>query len=146
MFGSNDITFCRSKCYKTDCFRHESHIPKNEPVSVAYLKGTTVCKESEMSYKKTMNGVTMLVQNEYDMAAEEHGPVFHSNHEAFSVIIEEVAESREELAKIVDSMGDLWSAVRNDEVCSWVLSDIENHAMMLACEAIQVAAMARKAM
>lgn len=99
-----------------------------------------------MSYKKTMNGVRILAQNELDMAAEEHGPKFHSNHEAFSVIIEEVAESREELSRIVDDMGEFWLAVRNDELCGSILTEIEKHALMLACEAIQVAAMARKAM
>ena len=43
-------------------------------------------------------------------------------------------------------MGEFWLAVRNDELCGSILTEIEKHALMLACEAIQVAAMARKAM
>lgn len=99
-----------------------------------------------MSYKKTMEGVKYLVQNELDMATDDNGEHFNSDHEAFSVILEEVAESKEELAVIIDCMNGLWRSVRQDSKNGDVLTDIERHARRLACEAIQVAAMARKAM
>lgn len=99
-----------------------------------------------MSYKKTMKGVDYLVQNELDMAADDNGEHFSSDHEAFSVILEEVAESKEELAVIIDCMNGLWRSVRQDSKSGDILTDIERHARRLACEAIQVAAMARKAM
>lgn len=99
-----------------------------------------------MSYKKTMEGVKYLVQNEFDMAAETNGEHFASDHEAFSVILEEVAESKEEMYTIIDCMHGLWRSVRDDRKNGDILTDIERHARRLACEAIQVAAMARKAM
>ena len=100
-----------------------------------------------MSYKKTMEGVKYLVQNELDMACDENGDSFSSSHEAFSVILEEVAEARDELAVVIDCMNGLWRAVRNDNDKNGdILTDIERHARRLSCEAIQVAAMARKAM
>ena len=99
-----------------------------------------------MSYKKTMEGVKYLVQNELDMAAETNGEHFASDHEAFSVILEEVAETKEEFAYIVDCLQGLWRSVRQDSKSGDILTDIERHARRLACEAIQVAAMARKAM
>ena len=99
-----------------------------------------------MSYKKTMKGVDYLVQNELDMACDDNGEHFSSDHEAFSVILEEVAESKEELAVIIDCMNGLWRSVRQDTKNGDILTDIERHARRLACEAIQVAAMARKAM
>ena len=99
-----------------------------------------------MSYKKTMEGVKYLVQNELDMACDDNGEHFASDHEAFSVILEEVAESKEELAVIIDCMNGLWRSVRQDTKNGDILTDIERHARRLACEAIQVAAMARKAM
>lgn len=99
-----------------------------------------------MSYKKTMEGVKYLVQNELDMACEDNGNSFHSDHESFSVILEEVAEAKEEFAFIVDCLQGLWRSVREDNKSEAVLKDIERHARRLACEAIQVAAMARKAM
>ena len=99
-----------------------------------------------MSYKKTMEGVKYLVQNEFDMACEDNGNSFSSDHEAFSVILEEVAESKEELQIVIDCMNGLWRSVRQDNKNGDILTDIERHARRLACEAIQVAAMARKAM
>ena len=99
-----------------------------------------------MSYKKTMEGVKYLVQNEFDMACEDNGDSFSSDHEAFSVILEEVAESKEEMYTIIDCMHGLWRSVRDDRKNGDILTDIERHARRLACEAIQVAAMARKAM
>lgn len=99
-----------------------------------------------MSYKKTMEGVKYLVQNEFDMACEDNGERFNSDHEAFSVILEEVAESKEELQIVIDCMNGLWRSVRQDNKSGDILTDIERHARRLACEAIQVAAMARKAM
>lgn len=99
-----------------------------------------------MSYKKTMEGVKYLVQNEFDMACEDNGDSFASDHEAFSVILEEVAESKEELQIVIDCMNGLWRSVRQDNKNGSILTDIERHARRLACEAIQVAAMARKAM
>ena len=99
-----------------------------------------------MSYKKTMEGVKYLVQNEFDMACEDNGKSFSSDHEAFSVILEEVAESKEELQIVIDCMNGLWRSVRQDNKNGDILTDIECHARRLACEAIQVAAMARKAM
>ena len=99
-----------------------------------------------MSYKKTMKGVDYLVQNELDMACDDNGEHFASDHEAFSVILEEVAETKEELQVIVDCMNGLWRSVRQDARNGDILKDIERHAGRLACEAIQVAAMARKAM
>lgn len=99
-----------------------------------------------MSYKKTMEGVKYLVQNELDMACEDNGDSFHSDHESFSVILEEVAEAKEELQIIVDCMNGLWRSVRQDNKSGEILTDIERHAKRLACEAIQIAAMARKAM
>lgn len=97
-------------------------------------------------YKKTMEGVNYLVQNEFDMACEDNGNSFHSDHESFSVILEEVAEAKEELQIIIDCMSGLWRSVRQDNKSGDILTDIERHARRLACEAIQVAAMARKAM
>ena len=99
-----------------------------------------------MSYKKTMEGIKYLVQNELDMACEDNGEHFNSNHEAFAVILEEFCESKEELAIISECLYGMWRSVRQDNKNGDVLTDIERHARRLACEAIQVAAMARKAM
>lgn len=99
-----------------------------------------------MSYKKTMEGIKYLVQNELDMACEDNGDAFNSMHEAFAVILEEYQESYEELKVIRECIYGVWRSTRQDNKCGDILAEIERHAKRLACEAIQVAAMARKAM
>ena len=99
-----------------------------------------------MSYKKTMEGVKYLVQNELDMACDDNGNSFASDHEAFAVILEEYCEAKEEQAIISECLYGMWRSVRQDAKSGDILADIERHAKRLACEAIQIAAMARKAM
>lgn len=99
-----------------------------------------------MSYIKTMNGIKYLVQHELDMASEEHGNKFHSDHEAFAVLKEEVEETLDELESVAFRLSVMWDDVKQDDKIGSHLADIEKHAMQCACEAIQVAAMARKAM
>lgn len=99
-----------------------------------------------MSYKKTMKGVRYLVLNELDMANEINGSKFHSSHEAYAVILEEDNELYDEFREIERNLDDYWESVTKDAEDKGKLLEIEKHAMMAACEAIQVAAMARKAM
>lgn len=99
-----------------------------------------------MSYKKTMEGVKYLVQNELDMASEENGERFHSGHEAYAVIKEEIEEMQCECEIEGYWLIDMWAKVTHDSNYGHELSMLENTAIKCACEAIQVAAMARKAM
>lgn len=99
-----------------------------------------------MSYNKTMQGVRYLVQNELDMACELYGKRFNSGHEAYAVIREEYDELKWETDNIGTIAGYMWSDIKGDDHYDDRLCEIEKHATMAACEAIQVAAMARKAM
>lgn len=99
-----------------------------------------------MSYKKTMEGVKYLVQNELDMACEIHGNKFHSAHEAYAVVLEENNELYDEFCDIDSHLDKYWESVIHDNADNKELELIEKHAIRAACEAIQVAAMARKAM
>lgn len=57
MFGANDITFCADECFNTDCFRHRSNAPINEPRSMAHLLGTGMCELEKCSTCRYMNGI-----------------------------------------------------------------------------------------
>ena len=100
-----------------------------------------------MSYKRTLRGVDYLIANELDLAAEKHGATFASMHEGAAVLAEEAQEANEEAELIHRMFFDrLWADVRadNSKSAREHAEDIASHAEMLACEAIQVAAMALK--
>lgn len=99
-----------------------------------------------MSYKRTMRGVDYLIENELDFATEEHGATFASIHEGAAVLAEEAQEAAEEVEAIHRKYDNLWAEVRadNSKSAREYAEDIASHAERLACEAIQVAAMAIK--
>lgn len=99
-----------------------------------------------MSYKKTMEDVKVLVQNELGMASGVYGYKFNSKHEAYAVILEEVEEAEDEFNGINYRLKNIWHEIKENIDCDTNLSLLERYAINLACEAIQVAAMARKAM
>lgn len=99
-----------------------------------------------MSYKRTMRGVDYLIENELDFAAEEHGETFASMHEGAAVLKEEVEEAIDENVFVKEAYHALWNAVKEDDKKRSRLNaeEIASRAERLACEAIQVAAMALK--
>lgn len=99
-----------------------------------------------MSYKRTLRGVDYLIDNELDMARDEHGATFASMHEGAAVLAEEAQEAAEEVEAIHRKFDNLWAEVRadNSKTAREYAEDIASHAERLACEAIQVAAMALK--
>lgn len=99
-----------------------------------------------MSYKRTMRGVDYLIDNELDFASEEHGATFASMHEGAAVLCEEAQEANEEIAHIQRAFNSLWDEVKadNSKGARERAEDVASYAERLACEAIQVAAMALK--
>ena len=90
--------------------------------------------------------VVGLVAMELQYAKENHED-FHSLHESYAVLLEEVEEAQEDLERVERKLNVLWQSVREDD-CDAALRQInetEEAAVCLASEAIQVAAMARKA-
>lgn len=87
-----------------------------------------------------------LVSMELQHAKENHED-FHSLHEGYAIMLEEIEECRDELQIIQSLNSDLWQAVKDDNAAGakMEMDEIEEAAVRLASEAIQVAAMARKA-
>ena len=99
-----------------------------------------------MSYAKTKVQVENLVKSELSMAAKDWGDTFRSRHEGYAVLLEEYEELRDELEHIRWYVSALWDHVK-EESAEYVQEDaeaIESFAVRAACEAIQVAAMAKK--
>jgi hypothetical protein len=89
--------------------------------------------------------IKQLIEEELARANEKFPP-FHSAHEGWAVLLEEVEEVRQELDTVSDLMDCLWGYVKENlpENQSYKASQIKVGAIKLFQEAIQVAAMARK--
>lgn len=73
-------------------------------------------------------------------AVKNHGANYHSIHESYAVLKEEIEEARDEEIHIKNDFFKLWESVRTDN--DWrfkrQVNDIKDHAEKLALEAIQV--------
>ena len=92
-----------------------------------------------------LNELPRLVEKELEAANVMH-TLFHSFHEGYAVTLAEVDEVRDRFDEMERIMGDLWSDVKHDNTSRARLyaQALEDVAVLLAAEAIQVAAMARK--
>lgn len=94
------------------------------------------------------NEIITLVDKELEAAIEKFG-LNHSNHESFAVIKEEIDEAHEALAKVDYHQSCIWNATKSNTTTPPVIRGLYakaySDAINLAVEAIQVAAMARKA-
>lgn len=99
-----------------------------------------------MSYKRTLRGVNYLIVNELDTAREYYGDTFASMHEGESVLREEIEEAIDEVNAISREASRMWYFIKEDDEkeARAMAEEIASHAERLACEAIQVAAMALK--
>ena len=90
--------------------------------------------------------VEKLVQKELE-SANQRFPMFRSDYEGSAVICEEIQEAEYEFECIKDRFQESWRAVKCNMTSEWISeinTMIVNRATNLACEAIQVAAMAQK--
>ena len=89
------------------------------------------------------NDIRALVDKEL-AAANKQFPQFHSAHEGYAVIQEEVDELKEDANRIDGRITSLRARVRFNNSCEELVSRIYDDAINAACEAIQVAAMCKK--
>ena len=92
------------------------------------------------------NDVRALVDKEL-AAANERFPQFHSQHEGWAVILEEVNELSAETALVEKTANELWEHIKSNKPSGLIEYDadwVRRYAINAACEAIQVAAMCQK--
>lgn len=93
------------------------------------------------------NDVFILVEKEL-AAANEKFPLFNGKHEAYAVILEESEEAQEEMRDLEYLISEYWKGTKENHLQEETRKELEaiyNTAVNLAVEAIQTAAMARKA-
>lgn len=84
-----------------------------------------------------------LVVQELDEANKKY-PLFHSPHEAYAVLLEEVGEMGDDVCVITDHMRAMWDCVKNDNEIEYWADRIHRQAIYAIQELIQVAAMCEK--
>lgn len=87
--------------------------------------------------------VSGLVPQELERA-NRNWPLFASDHEGMSVLLEEIEETENELKQVKKLYGKLWEFVKEDGELLTLPDEIKAAAIQLAAEAIQVSAMAEK--
>lgn len=101
-----------------------------------------------MFTKMTEQKINEAVSLELNNACKTYGSKYHSLHEGYAVLLEEVEETKQELEYVLNNLSELWNDTKvNDELS--VKADarfIAFGAVQLAMEAVQVAAVARKIM
>lgn len=96
--------------------------------------------------KNIVNGVSSLVTSEKERSEKEYERFFHSAHEGYAIMKEEVEEAMHDTAGCERLMNDLWECVKKNNNGTAVMAarEIYRRASFLAMESIQVAAMAEK--
>lgn len=78
------------------------------------------------------------------IAANAENPMFHSGHEAYAVIKEELEEAEYEIEKAKEYLERMWLLVKRDSDYLEQVDILKGRAISLIQEAIQVAAMCDK--
>lgn len=84
------------------------------------------------------------IRHELDVAKSKHGETFHSVHEAYAVLLEEIQETDEEMQRVKEYADAAWLRVRTDGPPEIWVERMQKHAKQMAMEAAQVAAVCRK--
>ena len=87
--------------------------------------------------------VRELVATELAAANRKHPP-FHSQHEGYAVILEEMQETEEAIRLAKIDLEIAWRNIRDDISAEVEICGLKERAIHAACEAIQVAAMCKK--
>ena len=87
--------------------------------------------------------VEKLVQKELE-SANHRFPMFRSDHEGAAVIYEEIEEAEHELNEVRFEFKAMWRSIKFNTGGTAFCEAVLKRSLNLACEAIQVAAMAQK--
>ena len=84
------------------------------------------------------------IKEELKNARKNHGRIFHSAHEAHSVLQEEIEETQEALDKTKEAFNKVWHGIRKNEDNFINVIHVRESAFHTAKEAIQICAVVDK--
>lgn len=95
--------------------------------------------------EKMIDCIDILACGELQRAMEQYGK-FNSVHEAYAVILEELEELKDEVDIVTLNLEHLWNKIKDNSIKDLIYpsNNIQYHAIQIAAEAIQVAAMGKK--
>lgn len=102
--------------------------------------------ENSGGMEELYHEVEQCSENERRRAACEHGYFLSSPHEAYALLKEEHEEIESALASLSSALNECWEAIKRDEPESKLLDRIHTRALLVACEAVQCAGVAQKAL
>lgn len=76
--------------------------------------------------------------------ANRHFPLFHSQHEGYAIIKEEIEEVMDALNVLLEVFAESWTGIKQNKAVFTEIQTVKSLAENVACEAIQVAAMCDK--
>ena len=95
--------------------------------------------------KMLIDKVDNLINEQTFEIQKEYGKDYHSDHEAFGVLMEEVDEVKVEMARAESEIKRLWELIKQSkEAVDKGIEPSDTAFLFLACEAIQCASVCRK--
>lgn len=92
-----------------------------------------------------LSEIQKLVNKELKEANKKY-PLFHSDHEAYAVILEELEETEENIEAMRYCSAAMWCGIKRNKSVKNNVEALKKLALETAAEAIQVAAMCDKAL
>lgn len=93
---------------------------------------------------ETENLVEQLINAEYKNACEKWGNKYHSLHEGYAVLLEEVEEAQNEVDKIKHNLDILWEKIKNQDDIYGFIRFIDCETFNAIQELAQVGAVLQK--
>lgn len=98
-----------------------------------------------MFSEETRINIENSIQAELKLAEKNFGKKYHSYHEGYAVLKEEIEETKDNLRHIEKNLCEMWEMVKDDDNSILLLMrELNGYATLLAMESVQVAAVAEK--
>ena len=98
----------------------------------------------KMFAEQNIDLINQAVENEHKKICSTYGDKYHSEHEGYAVLKEEIEEVGEEVIIINDFFSRLWINIKKNEHFVCELKGIKIRAERLALEAFQVSAVCQR--
>ena len=97
-----------------------------------------------MIAEEATKSIEQAVLHELRNIVKKYGTVYHSEHEGFAVLMEEVQEASDDLTAINDNLALIWKRIKDNENFTAPLGELKDFALALAEEAVQIAAVSER--